>query len=48
MDFRMKATSDSSKDAELHAKKMRKIKAARDKMMENKTCLLYTSDAADD
>ena len=37
MDFRMKATSDSSKDAELHAKKMRKIKAARDKMMENKT-----------
>ena len=33
----MKATSYSSKDAERHAKKMRKIKAARDKMMENKT-----------
>ena len=33
----MKATSYSSKDAERHAEKMRKIKAARDKMMENKT-----------
>ena len=33
----MKATSYSSKDAERHAEKMRKIKAARDKMMESKT-----------
>ena len=32
----MKATSYSSKDAERHAEKMRKIKAARDKMMETK------------
>ena len=33
----MKATSYSSKDAERHTEKMRKIKAARDKMMQNKT-----------